>query len=55
MNDRQLAKRVARADYGDGWDDLDEHLKAIRIGIWCGLIQGIRDAGLEIVEAEEGR
>ena len=55
MNDRQLAERVARADYGDGWDDLDERTRATRVEIWRGMIETIRAAGLAVVEAEDGR
>ena len=55
MTEEQLAERVARADYGDGWGDLDERARATRVEIWRGMIEVIRAAGLEIVEAEEGR
>lgn len=55
MNDEQLAERVARADYGDGWNDLDERARATRVEIWRGMIEAIRTAGLEIVEREDGR
>lgn len=55
MSDQQLAERVARADYGDGWGDLDERTRAMRVEIWRGMIETIRAAGLEIVEAEDGR
>lgn len=55
MSDQQLAERVARADYGDGWDDLDERTRAMRAEIWRGLIEAIRAAGLAVVEAEDGR
>jgi len=55
MTDEQLAERVARADYGDGWDDLDERMRGIRVQIWSRLIEAIRTAGLVIVEAEDGR
>ena len=55
MTDEQLAERVARADYGDGWAKLDERTRAMRIEIWRGMIATIRAAGFEIVEAEDGR
>lgn len=54
-DDEQMAERVARSEFGDEWGDLDPRLKAVRIDIWSGLIEEIRRAGLEIVEAEEGR
>jgi hypothetical protein len=55
MTNDQLAERVARHEYGDGWADLDERTREMRIEIWSGLIEAIRAAGLEIVEAEDGR
>lgn len=55
MTDEQLAERVARSDWGDGWDDLTKSTRATRIDIWRWLIEAIREAGLEIVEAEDGR
>lgn len=55
MTDEQLAERVARTDWGDGWNDIAERTRATRIEIWRGVIEVIRAAGLEIMEAEEGR
>lgn len=55
MTDEQLAERLARSDWGDGWNDLTKRTRAMRIEIWIRLIEAIRAAGLEIVEAEDGR
>lgn len=55
VTDGRLAERIARNDYGDYWFDLGEYAQAKRIEFWRGAIEKIRAAGLEVVEAEEGR
>ena len=52
----RLAERLARADAGeDFWPRVTDHYRAHAAAMWLDKINTIRRAGLEIVEAADGR
>lgn len=52
----RLAERLARADAGeDFWPRVTDHYRAHAAAMWVDRINTIRRAGLEIVEAADGR
>lgn len=55
MSDEQMAERIARAQFGDLWPLVREDQQMELLEHWRGAIERIRAAGLEIVEAEDGR